>query len=69
MDISHGCFDRFMAHYMLEKFYVHAVFQQMGGEGVAQGVACGIFGYSRFFRGPFHDVLKCPVRVFLFLPG
>ena len=52
MGVDHGRFDVLVSQQLLHRADIVAVFQQVGGEGVAQGVAGAVFDYARGVNRP-----------------
>lgn len=58
MGVDHGGFDIFVAEEFLDGANVVARFKEVGGETVAEGVACGVFVNACFANGFFDRLLE-----------
>ena len=65
MGVDHGGCGVFVTQQFLNSSYVVAVLEEVGGEGVAEGVGCDAFVYlgkkggrsNRFLKGSFMDMV------------
>lgn len=56
--VDHGGFEIFVAEEFLDGANVVARFKEVGGETVAEGVACGVFVDARFTNSFFDSFLE-----------